>query len=314
MGTMSSATRIPPIATMIEPVERPRVDAAGIGLFRTIHRNNFDELLRDLKERRISAVLVSVARCVREEPSQMAAVIREFPRIPTLALLSGAGNVSAEAVLALGNCGVRTLVDVREPTGWSRLRQLLGSEATRDVDRTALTTLWGDLAGVPDDCWLFFEALFLPQYRVSTVRGLAQRLHVLPSTLMSRFFRARLPAPKQYLAFARLIRAARLLENPGLSIADVANHLDYSSPQSFGRHVKTMLSITAGEFRQGHDAERMVQRFRQDLVLPNIERLHALHPLRVRPSLRGVAPPSLTGDSTKEQAGPSPGGPSFKQR
>jgi AraC-like DNA-binding protein len=286
MTTTSSARRIAPVSTMIDPVERQRVDAAGAGLYRTIHRNSIAEVLRDLKERRISAVIVSVGRCVREEPAQMAAVVRAFPRIPTLALLSSAGDTNAEAVLALGNCGIRTLVDVREPHGWARLRALLTREATKDVDRIVMAALRNDLRGVPEDCWRFFESLFSPDFRVSTVTHLAERLNVLPSTLMSRFFRARVPAPKQYLAFARLIRAARLFENPGLSISDVAAHLDYSSPQSFGRHVRTMLHITAGEFRCTYDAERMLQRFREELVVPNIPLLRQLRPLAVRPGMR----------------------------
>jgi AraC-like DNA-binding protein len=286
MTTPSSARRIAPVSTMIEPVERQRVDAAGAGLYRTIHRNSISEVLRDLKERRISAVIVSVGRCVREEPAQMAAVVRAFPRIPTLALLSSAGDTNAESVLALGNCGIRTLIDVREPEGWARLRALLGREATKDVDRVVVAALREDLRGVPDDCWRFFEALFAPEFRVSTVRQLARRLNVLPSTLMRRFFRARVPTPKRYLAFARLIRAARLFENPGLSVSDVANHLDYSSPQSFGRHVRTLLHITAGEFRCTYDGDRMLERFRRELVLPNIELLRRLRPLAVRPGMR----------------------------
>ena len=40
---------------------------------------------------------------------------------------------------------------------------------------------------------------------------------------MSRFFRANLPAPKRYLALARLVRAAHLFENHGFSIANVSN-------------------------------------------------------------------------------------------
>jgi AraC-like DNA-binding protein len=291
MTTTSSARRIAPVSTMIEPVERQRVDAAGAGLYRTIHRDCISEVLRDLKERRISAVIVSVGRCVREEPAQMAAVVRAFPRIPTLALLSSAGDTNAEAVLALGNCGIRTIVDVREPDGWARLRALLGREATKDVDRIVMATLRNDLRGVPDDCWRFFEALFSPEYRVATVRQLARTMNVLPSTLMSRFFRAQVPAPKRYLAFARLIRAARLFENPGLSISDVANHLNYSSPQSFGRHVRTLLSITAGEFRCTYDGERMLERFRRELIIPNLDVLRTLRPLAVRPGMRLIPVP-----------------------
>ena len=294
MTTTSSPRRIAPVSTMIEPVERQRVDAAGAGLYRTIHRNSIGEVLRDLKERRISAVIVSVGRCVREEPTQMAAVVRAFPRVPTLALLSSAGDTNAEAVLALGNCGIRTLIDVREPEGWGRLRALLGREATKDVERVVIAKLRDDLRGVHDDCWRFFEALFTPEVRVATVRQLARRLNVLPSTLMSRFFRARLPAPKKYLAFARLIRAARLFENPGLSISDVANHLDYSSPQSFGRHVRTVLHITAGEFRCTYDGERMLDRFRRELIHPNIQVLRRLRPLAVRPGMRVVPPRSAS--------------------
>ena len=286
MTTTSGVRRIAPVSTMIEPAERPRVDEAGAGLYRTIHRDSISEVLRDLKERRISAVIVSVGRCVREEPAQMAAVVRSFPKIPTLALLSSAGDTNAEAVLALGNCGIRTLIDVREAGGWGRLRALLGREATKDVDRVVIATLRDDLRAVPDDCWRFFEALFSPEFRVRTVRQLSRELNVLPSTLVSRFFRARLPAPKQYLAFARLIRAARLFENPGLSISDVANHLDYSSPQSFGRHVRTLMHMTAGEFRCTYDGERMLEQFRRELVLPNLDRLIALRPLAVRPGMR----------------------------
>lgn len=283
MTTPSGTPRIAPVATILEPAERTRVDAIGAGLYRALHRNSVNEVMRDLKERRISAVLVSVARCVKEEPLHVAAVLREFPRVPTVALLSGGLDATAEAVLTLGNCGVRTLVDVRRPAGWNRLRAVLGLEATNDVTRSVAATLRQDLVGVPEDCWRFFEALFDPDCHVANVRQLSRRLNVLPSTLMSRFFRARLPAPKRYLAFARLIRAARLFENPGLSVADVANHLDYSSPQSFGRHVRTLMRMTAGQFRRSYDGDGMLRRFRDELVLPNLTRLRQLHPLTVRP-------------------------------
>jgi len=97
--------------------------------------------------------------------------------------------------------------------------------------------------------------------------------------MMSRFFRAHLPAPKQYLAMARLIRAARLFENHGFSVADVANQLDYSSPQSFGRHVRTLMQITAVQFRGRYNGEGMLQHFRETLVLPHHDILLTLRPL-----------------------------------
>jgi AraC-like DNA-binding protein len=229
-------------------------------------------------------VLVSVSRCCDSQAtSRMAAVVREFPRVPAVALLTQFESDTARAVLALGRCGVSQLVDVRQPTGWRELRTALMADRRDEIRRLALGQLAADLVGAPEDCWRFFESLFASGGGVSTVRALARQLSVLPSTLMSRFFRAGLPAPKRYLAFARLVRAARLFENPGLSIANVANHLDYSSPQSFGRHVRTLMCITALEFRRRYDGEGMLHHFREQLVLPYVTILRQFRPLIAQP-------------------------------
>jgi AraC-like DNA-binding protein len=80
---------------------------------------------------------------------------------------------------------------------------------------------------------------------------------------------------------ARLVRAAQLFENPGLSVANVANRLDYSSPQSFGRHIRGLIHLTAVEFRQKYDGEGMLQRFRDELITPHLPRLRTFAPLSV---------------------------------
>lgn len=279
-----------PVVTVLEPGERPRVDAAGAGLYRTIHRESVADALEDLKHRRVSAVLLSVVRCGREHNRRMHAVVHQFPTVPTVALLASE-PATAESLLHLGNAGVTRLVDVRSPAGWTRLRAMLGAEASQDADRNALSAISAELGDVTADCWTFFEALFTTSERVGTVRELARRMDVLPSTLMSRFFRARLPAPKRYLAYARLLRAARLFEDPGHSVADVANALDYSSPQSFGRHVRTVLHITAGDFRRMYDEDRMLDRMLAELVRPYRDTLRALRPLAIRVGMK--APPSI---------------------
>src|SRR5439155_509457 len=101
---------------------------------------------------------------------------------------------------------------------------------------------------------------------LSTVRGLARHLRICPSTLMSRFYRMGLPSPKTYLAGMRLLHAAYLFLNPGLSVSDVAYRLDYSSPQSFGRHLKAMLGVTAGEFRRRFPFDVSLERYVDLLV------------------------------------------------
>ena len=279
-----------PIVTVLDPEERPRVDAAGAGLYRAIHRDSVADALEDLKHRRVSAVLLSVVRCGREFDRRTATVVREFPSVPTVALL-GETPATAESLLNLGNAGVTRIVDVRVPAGWRRLRQILGTEAQHEADRLALEAIRQELGTMSPDCYAFFEALFVESERVRTIRELALRLGVLPSTLMSRFFRARLPSPKRFLAFARLLRAARLFEDAGHSIADVANALEYSSPQSFGRHVRTLLGLSAGDFRRDMRNGAMLERLLADLVRPHRTALRDLRPLALRPGMR--RPPSL---------------------
>lgn len=276
------------VATVLTPHERMRVDAAGEGSYYALHRDCVDDVVKDLKANRVAAVIVSVARCDANERAGVEMMVREFPRVTTVALLSQLDPSTPRAMLLLGRSGVRQLVDVREAAGWRELRTLLLGARLDGIQRRALSDLAVDLAGASDDCWRFFETLFTVAPRVSTIRALAMELEVLPSTLMSRFFRAGLPAPKRYLAVARLVRAARLFENPGFSVANVANHLDYSSPQSFGRHVRSLLGVTAVAFRRRYDGDAMLQLFRESLVLPHLAALRVLRPLS---ALAGAAVP-----------------------
>ena len=267
-----------PIVTLLTPEERLRVDAIGKGYYHAVHHDDVSGVINDLKSRRVHAMLFSVT-CTGRQISKVASLVREFPRIPAVALLSEVEAKAPQAVLALGQSGVCRLVDVRQASGWRELRGALMADSGDSGYRSILGQLSVDLAGAPSDCWQFFEALFISPPRVVTVYQLSQQLNVLPSTLMSRFFRAEIPAPKQYLAMARLVRAARLFENGGFSVANISNHMDYSSPQSFGRHVRTMLGLTASEFRVRYDFLGMFDRFRQDLILPYQDALRLLRPL-----------------------------------
>ena len=261
---------LPPIATLLTPAERLCVDAVGEGYYHALHRDNVDDVIRDLS-------------CAGIHASRVASLVREFPRVPAMALLSEFEAKTPHAVLALGHSGICRLIDVRSTTGWRELRSTLMADTVDNNQRRILGQLALDLVGVPEDCWKFFETLFTCSPQIANVRVLAKEFSVLPSTMMSRFSRIGVPTPKQYLAMARLVRAARLFENTGFSIANVANHLDYSSPQSFGRHVRTVLHISSGDFRARYDGAGMFERFRVEMIVPYIAVLRQLRPLSVPP-------------------------------
>jgi AraC-like DNA-binding protein len=272
------------VTTVLTPIERVRVDVAAQGTYSTLHRTSVDDVVDDLRKQRAEAVLVSVSRYDSSSTARMAAMVREFPRVPTFALLSDVHKSTPQSVHVLGQIGVRTLIDVRQPSGWSMLRERLMEEQANDVQRLALGALNLDLASAPLDCWQFFELLFTHRPHIVSIRQIGRCMNVLPATLVSRFYRAHLPSPKRYIDLGRLIRAARLFENIGLSITAVAKQLDYSSPQAFSRHVRCMCGVSPVKFRQMFNGETMLQRFREELVLPYIDVLRTFRPVITDPS------------------------------
>ena len=268
----------PTVATVLLPIERPRVDAAGSGCFAVVHRDSIPDAVRIVRERPVDAVLVSVHRCGPEQVEVLGHLVREFPGIPTVALVSQHDPSATEMLLRLGASGVRQVVDVTSPAGWSRLRQVVGQPATRAVARIQGPIL-DAMADAPTDTRLFLEAMIRLAPDTPTVTNLAQRLYVRPSTLMSRFARAGLPSPKNYLAAVRLLHASYLFEASGLSVADVSYRLEYSSPQSFGRHLRAMLGVTALEFRRRFPFPLALERFVQLLIAPYLPIWKTFHPL-----------------------------------
>jgi AraC-like DNA-binding protein len=276
--TTSIAEPSPTVAAVLLPGERPSVDAAGCGCFAVVHRDSIADAVRVVRERPVDAVLVSVHRCEPDHVAALGHLVREFPGIPTVALVSRHDDGASETLLRLGASGVRQVVDVTSPSGWHRLRRVVGQPASRAVARIQAPLL-DALGELPLDTRLFLEALVRLAPATPTVRLLARQLAVRPSTLMSRFGRAGLPSPKNYLAAVRLLHAALLFETSGLSVADVAYRLEYSSPQSFGRHLRAMLGITASEFRRRFPFPTAVAHFIERMVQPYVSVWRQFHPL-----------------------------------
>ncbi len=236
------------VATVIEPAVRPRLDAAAQGSFRTYHADSVTDAVRAVRDRPVQAVFVSPSYIRRDELPRVASLVDNFPGVPTVALVSRHNPTSSERLLDLGAYGVRRLVDLSARNGWHYLRDLI-SHPTSPTAARIFRKLMPAMGHPTRDCRAVFEAIVRLAPEVTKVVELTDRFGVAPSTLMSRFYRAGVPSPKRYLAAARIVYAAALFEVPGLSIADVAYRLQYSSPQSFGRHLRTVLGTTAGEFR-----------------------------------------------------------------
>lgn len=281
-NTGSRRVTIPvPVTTILTPSERSAVDAAGEGLYRAMHRTSLDEVRRDLRDQSATAVLLSLACCTPRDAIRMAAILREHPRIPMMGLVTNAERVHPQSLLSLGRSGMRIVIDARESGGWHLLRETVATadRSAFSID-SALAELRLQLLAAGTDCLELLELFFTAKPALHSVRKVAAQVDLHPGTLMSRFQRAGLPPLKRYLDLANLVRAAHRLQDPRRSIADIAISLEYSSPQSFGRHVHLVLGITASAFRSSYDCEGMYRRFCDELVTPYHAQLIAFRPLR----------------------------------
>ena len=274
------------IGTWLTPRERARVDVAAGDQLDLTHRETLHALRADLTTGRIHAALVSAAVIRLHDVPALSAIVRDFPANPVVGFVVEVDEAQALAgTLALGRAGVAGVIDARNAAGWSALRSAFDGQHVADAFvQRAVRELTGSASEANEaSCttgWArFLSATFSP--RVATAKQVAALLGVCCSTLTSRFYRADLPSPKCYVAHARLVWAARLGETPGLSISAIAHRLDASSPQSFGRTVRTMLGMTAADFRRNYDGAGMLDRFRAELVEPYRETLRTFDPLIV---------------------------------
>lgn len=293
------------ILTFLTPAEQQRVEAAGAGCFTAMHRDTIDDMLSVMRTQPVSAIVVSVTRYQQQHAPAIARLVREFPAVPAVALLTATETRATHAVLSLGQQGVRTLVDAREPGGWRDLRTIIGRGDPDGIEILAKRRLLAVLAEAEEPCRRFITALFDAPLTCTTVRAFARAQGVMPTTFMTRFFRAGLPPAKRFLAFARLVRAARLFENPGYSVTQVAFHLEYSSPQAFSRHLHALIQMGAADFRRRYTGERMLHRMEDELILPYRDALRTFDPYSAPPQWLARQYPTQYGALATARASPA---------
>lgn len=306
-ATASPEPALARVATWLKPRERAQVDAAGSGCVLAEHCDSLSALRHSLATQRSDAAVVSTALARTDSAAALSGIVRGFPGSPVLGLVADATEAEALAgTLTLGRAGVTMVIDARVPAGWSAFRAAF--DAARPPYRLTTAMVGGilkalatephsgmdgappevDTAGeacpVSDGLVGFFRALFASD--ISHARDVAVSLGVEPSTLVSRFYRAGLPSPKRYVATARLVVAAHLFDAPGRTVADVAQRLDASSAQSFGRSVRTYTGMTAAQFRDVFSGRAMGERFLDDLIRPYRDTLRAFDPTAVQVDVR----------------------------
>jgi len=268
------------VATVLEPRMRSRLDAAALGYFSTLHAESLPEALATVRERPVDAILMSPKAVGQDQLPVLNSLVAQFPGVPAVAVVSEDGPAASERLFQLGACGVRHMVDLRSCDGWHKLRGLVAHIGGGPAGQI-LAAVIPALGEPTEQARYFFEQLVRVAPSICTAKALAVWLRVEPSTFTSRFYRAGLPSPKRYLAATRLLYAATFLHMPGLSVQDVAYRLEYSSAQSFGRHVRAAAGVTAAEFRRRFTLHAALEDYTARLVVPYQPSFRSFSPLQL---------------------------------
>lgn len=250
-------------ALVWDPSSRARLQEALRGQASVRFCERQTELLT-LLENNLAGVVVLDMRD-REGNSTLATVrhFREaFPSVPVVLYCAISPETSRD-VLEFARAGVNDLVLRGVDDLKYTLRTALSSAADHCSAHTILKELEGD---VPSSILPLLRFCLENGRRALTVEDVAEALGVHRKTLVDRLNAAGMPAPSAIISWCRLLVSARLLEDPGRSIEQVALLLDFPSGTSMRNMVKRYTGLRPGEVRENGGVHCVLHAFRRELT------------------------------------------------
>jgi AraC-like DNA-binding protein len=269
------------VLTVVESTMRGRLDAAVGAIAQPVHLDSLFAATAVANARRVRAVLLGPTMFDGDISPGLQRLARACAGSALVAVVGSWSPGLPERLLAFGNQGIRDVVDVTRADELKRLRIILDYPEW-EVSQRIANAIRPNLENVTPEMRYFVNSLIRLAPSETSAKRVAAELGVRDASLTSRFFRARLPTPKKYLAAMRLLYAAGVLESKRVSMAQAARRLNYSSPQSFGRHVREKFDVSLGEFREEYSFDLMANYFISRLLFQHRTTLHWFNPFAGR--------------------------------
>lgn len=186
----------------------------------------------------------------------------EFPSVPIVMYLPMSAVVSG-AVLEYAKAGVSQLVF----QGVDDLKASLRSAVDAALDQVSAAALGADLEPlIPPTVVPFLRYCLEHARRDITVEEVAAAMGVHRKTLVDRLKAARLPSPRAMIGWSRLLIAARMLDDPGRTIEQVALKLDFPSGAALRNMFKRYTGLRTSEIRQNGGVRCLVHALKRELA------------------------------------------------
>ena len=186
----------------------------------------------------------------------------EYPSVPIVMYLPMSAVISG-AVMDYAKAGVSQLVF----QGVDDLKASLRSAVDAALDQVSASTLSEELESlVPATIVPFLRYCLEHARRDFTVEEVAAAMGVHRKTLVDRLKAARLPSPRAMIGWCRLLVAARLLDDPGRTVEQVALKLDFPSGAALRNMFKRYTGLKTTEVRENGGVRCMLHAFKRELA------------------------------------------------
>jgi len=186
----------------------------------------------------------------------------EYPSVPIVMYLPISAVVSG-AVMEYAKAGVNQLV----VQGVDDLHTSLRSAVDSALDQMSAVALATDLEPlIPSTIVPFLRYCLEHARRDITVEEVASAMGVHRKTLVDRLKAARLPSPRSMIGWCRLLMAARMLDDPGRTVEQVALKLDFPSGAALRNLFKRYTGLRTTEVRQNGGVRCLVHAFKRELA------------------------------------------------
>ncbi len=185
----------------------------------------------------------------------------DFPSIPVVMYLPFS-NETSSIVLDYARAGVSQLVF----QGVDDLRTPLRGAVNAALDHASALSVGAELESlVPANLQPFLRYCLEHARSEMSVEDAAAAMGVHRKTLVGRLRAAYLPPPRAIIAWSRLILAARLLDDPGRTVEQVALMLDFPSGAALRNMFKRYTGLRASEVRQNGGVRCALHAFKGEL-------------------------------------------------
>jgi len=185
-----------------------------------------------------------------------------YPSIPVVMYVPLSNEISG-LVLEYARVGVSQLVF----QGVDDLRTPLRAAVHAALDHASALGVGAELeALVPSNLLPFLRYCLEHARRDMGVEAAATAMGVHRKTLVDRMRAAGLPSPRAIIAWSRLVLAARLLDDPGRTVEQVALMLDFPSGTALRNMFKRYTGLRTSEVRQNGGVRCVLHAFKRELA------------------------------------------------